>query len=240
MENAILDPAVRAVLDLARGVLADLDLEAVLTRVLDSARELSGARYAALGVLDHWGRELERFITVGIDDAGRREIGAPPRGHGVLGELIDKAAALRLSDLGEHLHSSGFPPGHPPMKSFLGVPIMVAGEPVGNLYLTEKAGGGQFSDQDEAALTILAEFAGVAIDHAQRYAGLDARRADLERTVDAFNATMQVADTAASEANIDTILELVALRGRARQWTRALVIEQQREGDKRLIVVLTD
>jgi len=238
-ENGIVDPAVRAVLDLACGVLADLDLEAVLTRVLDSARELAGARYAALGVLDQSRRELERFITVGIDDASREKIGAAPRGHGVLGELITQPGVLRLDDVGEHPRSSGFPPGHPPMKSFLGVAIMVAGAPVGNLYLTEKVDGGQFSDQDEAALTVLAEFAGVAIDHAQRYAGLEARHAELERTVDALNATLQIADTVASEANTDAILELVAARGRARLWARALVIDQQRDGETGILVVLS-
>ena len=240
LENAILDPAVRAVLDLARGVLADLDLEAVLTRVLDSARELSSAKYAALGVLDRSRGELQRFITVGVDDSTRARIGAPPRGQGVLGQLIARPQALRLSDVGEHPRSSGFPPGHPPMKSFLGVPIMVAGAPVGILYLTEKVSGGQFTDEDEAAVTILAEFAGVAIDHAQRYAGLEARRADLERTIDTLNATLKIADSVASDTNIDAILELVAARGQARLWSRAVVIEQQRKDTSGLLVVLSE
>ena len=96
------------------------------------------------------------------------------------------------------------------MKSFLGVGIIAGGEPVGNLYLTEEAGGGHFCDEDEAAVAILAEFAGVAIDHARRYAGVEARRGQLEQTVDALHATLQVAQTAGGEANIDAILKLVA------------------------------
>ena len=231
VEGVLCDPATRAVLDVARDVLADLDIEAVLARVLKSARELSGARYAALGVLDQSGRGLERFITVGLEDADRRQIGALPRGYGVLGMLTGRRAPLRLADVSAHPRSFGFPPGHPPMKSFLGVGIMTGGQPVGNLYLTEKVGGGKFSDQDEVAVAILAEFAGVAIDHARRYAGLEARRADLERTVDALNATLQVAQTVGGETNIDAILELVATRGRALLSARVLVIEQERDGE---------
>jgi len=239
VENGLLDPAVRAVLDLSRGVLADLDLEVVLGRVLDSARELSGARYGALGVLDESRAELERFITVGVDDATRSRM-TPPRGKGVLGQLIEQPQPLRLTDVSEHPRSSGFPPGHPPMKSFVGVPIMVAGQPVGNLYLTDKADGGQFTDDDEVALTILAEFAGVAIDHARRYAGVEARRADLERTVNALNATMQISQPAVGETNVDATLELVAAKGRALRWKRGLVIEQERDGRPRLLVILSE
>ncbi len=234
-ESGLLDPAVRAALDLARDVLADLDLESVLARVLDAARELSGARYAALGVLDESRRELERFLTAGLDDAQRRRIGALPRGYGVLGLLIARPAPLRLTDVREHPRSFGFPSGHPAMKSFLGVPIMVGAEPVGNLYLAEKVSGGQFTGEDERALEILAEFAGVAIDHARRYQGLEARRAALERTVDALHATLQVAQTAGGDTNIDAILELVATRGLALMSARALVIEQQRDGE--LVIV---
>ena len=239
VENGLLDPAVRAVLDLSRAVLADLDLEAVLGRVLESARELSGARYAALGVLDESGRELERFLTVGVDDALRGKIGTPPRGKGVLGELIEHPQPLRLTDVGEHSSSSGFPAEHPTMKSFLGVPIMAAGQPLGNLYLTDKTEGEQFTDQDEAALTILADFAGVAIDHARRYASSEARRTDLERTIRGLNATLQIPAPGGREKAVDATLELVAVRGRARLWKRALVIEQRHDGEPGLLVVLS-
>ena len=161
-----MDPTVRSVLSIARGVLSDLDLETVLGRVLDAARELTGARYAALGVLDEQRGALSRFVTVGIDDERRRAIGQLPTGRGVLGELIVHPTPLRLADVGAHPHSYGFPPGHPPMRTFLGVPVEVAGVAFGNLYLTDKEGGGEFTQEDEDALVVLAEFAGVAIDHA--------------------------------------------------------------------------
>ena len=217
-----------AVLDAARRLLSDLDLDAVLERVAESARALSGANYAAVGVLDQSRAELERFITVGVDDETRRRIGSLPRGRGVLGELIREPAPLRLTDVGGHPRSYGFPPGHPPMKSFLGVPILVDGEPFGNLYLTEKADGAEFTEEDEEAVRRLAEFAGVAIDHARRYTGVDARRSELQRTVEALDATVQIARAVGAETNLDVILELVAKRGRALVSARALVIEQER------------
>ena len=133
--------ASRRLIDVGRSLLSELDLEAVLDRVLETAAELTGARYAALGVLDEERRELERFLTRGIDEATHRAIGDLPRGRGVLGVLIDDPRPLRLADVGEHPRSYGFPPGHPPMATFLGVPILIRGEAWGNLYLTEKAGG---------------------------------------------------------------------------------------------------
>ena len=133
-------------------------------------------------MLDGSRTELDRFITVGIDEHVRAEIGALPRGRGVLGELIRDPVPLRLSEVGEHPRSYGFPLGHPPMHSFLGVPILVGGVPFGSLYLTEKADGNQFTDEDEESVTTLARFAGLAIDHARRYTGAatrgDGARAD--------------------------------------------------------------
>src|SRR6516165_8444120 len=127
------DRAMLGVLEVARSVLAELDLETVLERVLQAAQELTGAEYAALGVLGESRRDLSRFLTVGVDDEMRAEIGEPPRGRGVLGELIDRPEPLRLSRVGLHPRSWGFPPGHPRMKTFLGVPILVRGRPYGNL-----------------------------------------------------------------------------------------------------------
>jgi GAF domain-containing protein len=160
--------AAREVLAVAKDVLSDLDLELVLVRILEAARELTAAQYAALGVLDDARAGLERFITSGMDEDTRQRIGPPPSGRGLLGELITHPAALRLSDVGAHPHSYGFPVGHPPMRSFLGVPVVVDGQPYGNLYLTEKAGGGAFTADDEEAVAVLAEFAGVGILQAPR------------------------------------------------------------------------
>jgi two-component system, NarL family, sensor histidine kinase DevS len=220
-----MDRAVRGVLDLARDVLAELDLDVVLERVLDSARELTSARYAALGVLDESRSELSRFITRGIDEATHAAIGALPRGRGVLGALIEDPVPLRLDDVGRHPRSYGFPPGHPRMRTFLGAPIVVRGLPYGNLYLTEKAGGTHFSAEDEEALTVLAELAGVAIDHARRYAGASERRDELERTVATLDATTQIALAVGGETDLDVVLELVAKRGRALVGARVLLIE---------------
>lgn len=224
-ESGVIDGAARGVLDVARGVLAELDLDVVLDRVLESARDLTGARYAALGVLDDSRTELARFLTVGIDEATRAEIGVLPRGRGVLGELIQHPAPLRLGDVGSHPRSFGFPLGHPPMRTFLGVPILIEGEPYGNLYLTEKDGGADFTAEDEEAVVMLAELAGVAIDHARRYTGARQRRDELQRTVATLEATTQLARAVGGETDLDVILELVVKRGRALVSARALLIE---------------
>jgi signal transduction histidine kinase len=223
--------AVISVLDVALSVLSDLDLDAVLERVVESARALLGAQYAALGVLDPARRELERFITAGIDEAARRRIGNLPRGRGVLGELIANPRPLRLADVGKHPHSYGFPSAHPPMTTFLGVPVLVDGKPFGNLYLTDKLDGREFTEEDEHALVRLAAFAGVAIDHARRYGGVEAQRAQLKRTVEALDATVQIAHAVGGETDLDVVLELVAKRGRALVCARSLVLERERGGE---------
>ena len=219
------------VLDVACGVLSDLEVDAVLERVVEAARELTGAEYAALGVLDRTRSELERFITAGVDELTRQRIGAPPRGRGVLGELIADPRPLRLANVGVHPHSYGLPAGHPPMKTFLGVPVVVAGEVFGNLYLTEKGDGDEFTPEDERALVRLAEFAGVAIDHARRYSGIDTQRSQLKQTVQALDATVQIARAIGGETDLEKILELVAKRGRALVSARGLVIEHERGGE---------
>jgi signal transduction histidine kinase len=229
-----MDRAARGVLDIARSVLTELDLEVVLNRVLESARELTGARYAALGVLGESRTELEQFLTIGIDEFEREAIGDLPRGRGVLGELIEHPTALRLDDISEHTRSYGFPHGHPPMRSFLGVPILTDGTPFGNLYLSEKQHGEQFTEADEEAVTMLSELAGFAIDHARRYTGTREHRDELERTVAALNATTQIARAVGAETDLEVILELVAKRGRALVNARLLVIELVQRG--RLVV----
>ena len=206
-------------------MLSELDVETVLVRVLAAAKDLTGAQYAALGVLGESRTELSRFLTLGIDDATRAEIGDLPRGRGVLGELIRHPLPLRLTRVGQHAHSWGFPVGHPPMETFLGVPIVSGGEPYGNLYLTEKAGGVDFTQEDEDAVVLLAEFAGVAIDHAGRYTGARERQDELERTVAALDATTQIAQAVGGRTDLAVVLELVAKRGRALVAARTVLIE---------------
>jgi len=224
-------PPEHTLLEIARSVIGDLDLEIVLGRVLDSARRLTGARYAAMGILNDSRTSLARFVTAGIDDELRAQLGAPPTGHGLLGELIRDPRPLRVASVRRHPRSYGFPAGHPPMEGFLGVPIIVAGEPFGNLYLTDKEDGGAFTDADEKALVLLGDLAGVAIDHARRYSGSEAQRDELEHTVAALDATVSLARLLAGQTDLGVIVELVAKRGRALISARALVIELLRDDD---------
>lgn len=149
---------------------SELSLPMVLRRIVETATGLVDARYGALGVLDESGTSLAEFLTSGIDDDTVSAIGAPPSGHGMLGLLIVDPRPIRLPDLAEHPDSFGFPPNHPPMGSFLGVPIRVRGQVFGNLYLTEKANGAEFTDTDEELAIGLAAAAGVAVENARLHA----------------------------------------------------------------------
>ncbi|HET8978895.1 MAG TPA: GAF domain-containing sensor histidine kinase [Solirubrobacteraceae bacterium] len=229
-----MDQASREVLTVAQSVLEEMDLEVVLHRVLEAARDVTDAEYAALGVLDESRNRLERFLYLGIDEETKRVIGPLPTGRGVLGELIRNPQPLRLDDVGSHPYSYGFPIGHPPMHSFLGVPILISGRPYGNLYLTEKRGKGGFTEADEQNVTTLATFAAVAIDHARRYAASETQRIALERTVGALDATLQIAHALGGETDLDAVLELVAKRGRALVSARTLLIELLRGDDLEL------
>jgi GAF domain-containing protein len=148
---------------------SELSLDALLQRLAETAAELTGARYAALGVIDPTGRELERFLTHGIDPETHAAIGDLPRGRGILGVLIRESRPLRLGEIAQDPRSVGFPPHHPPMKTFLGVPVMLRGVAYGNLYLTEKEGGADFTGEDEEIVTLLASQAAVAIENARLY-----------------------------------------------------------------------
>ena len=220
----------RRLIDVGRGLLSQLEPEAVLDQVLETAREITGARYAALGVLDRDRRELERFITRGIDAETHRAIGELPRGRGILGVLIDDPRALRLANVGEHPRSYGFPAGHPPMSSFLGVPILVRGQAWGNLYLTEKAGGAEFDAADEESVEILAAWAAIAIENANLYEAVAARRDELEQSSRRLEAARAIAVAVGAEMDLEQVLELIAKRGRALVEARSLVI-LLREGD---------
>src|SRR5688572_19292097 len=160
----------RRLLDAVLVVGSGLDLAAALQRIIEAAAELVHARYGALGVLDETGNALSEFITVGVSESQRAAIGPLPKGHGILGLLIADPKPLRLPDLGEHPDSFGFPPNHPPMTSFLGVPIRVRDQVFGNLYLCDKADGDVFSDIDEEMTVALAAAAGVAIENARLHA----------------------------------------------------------------------
>lgn len=219
----------RRLLDVGSNLLSELDLEVVLKSVAEAARELTGARYAALGVLDRERRELERFINVGIDEETRREIGNLPRGRGVLGELIREPAPLRLRDVNTHPHAYGFPPGHPPMHSFLGVPIAVRGEIYGNLYMTEKQGAPEFDESDEEAAITLAGWAGIAIENARLYTSLSEREAEVEQALRRAETSVDIARTVGGETDVERVLDLIVKRARALVDARALLVLLQRE-----------
>jgi signal transduction histidine kinase len=223
-EPHLTETELRRLLDVGRALVTDLDVESVLRQVLETGRELTQARYAALGILDERGEELERFLYVGIDEETRREIGPLPRGRGVLGELIRRPEPLRLADVARHPHSYGFPPGHPPMTTFLGVPIAIRGEAFGNLYLTDKADGEQFTAADEELVVVLAEWAAVAIDNARLYQDLHKRRGELERAVRGLEATATVVRAVGFETDLDRVLELIVKRGRALVDARSLLV----------------
>ncbi|WP_196942704.1 GAF domain-containing sensor histidine kinase [Streptomyces sclerotialus] len=189
-----------AVLDIG----GDLDLEQVLQHIVEAAVLLADAEYGALGVIGE-GQCLYRFLPVGIADELARKIGPLPSGHGILGELIRHPKPLRLTDLTTHPSSYGFPEHHPPMRTFLGVPIRVRDEVFGNLYLTEKRGGVQFDAEDQAMLSMLAVAAGVAIDNARLYDESRRREQWLE-------ALGEITRTLLSGAGTGEVLDLIARR----------------------------
>ena len=156
-------------LEAVMAVSADLELGEVLSRIVQAAMSLVDARYGALGVVSDDGEHLVEFITRGVTDAERARIGDLPRGHGILGLLIRDPQPRRLRDISEHPDSFGFPPNHPPMRSFLGAPVRIRSEVYGNLYMAQKQGADEFTAEDEAVLVALAAAAGVAIDNARLY-----------------------------------------------------------------------
>jgi signal transduction histidine kinase len=189
----------RRLLDAGRALVGELDPQAVLDRILAAAREVTGARYAALAILDERG-EVEQLLTVGVDHQTRAAIGELPRGHGILGVLWEESQPLRLSDIGSHPRSVGVPPGHPPMRNFLGVPILHRDAARGGLYLTEKQSG-PFTEADEEAAVILADWAATAIEDARL-----SRRSEHHGT-----ALEPVA--AGGDTGLERVLELIVRRG---------------------------
>jgi signal transduction histidine kinase len=184
---------------------SELSLDALLQRIVETAAEITGAHYAALGVIDRTGQALERFLTTGIDADTHAAIGDLPHGRGILGVLIRDAQPLRLHEIADDPRSVGFPPNHPPMKSFLGVPIVLRGVAYGNLYLTEKAGGEDFTDEDSELSQLLAAQAAVAIENARLYE-------NSTRWLRQFESLNEVGNALSSELELEPLLGLVARR----------------------------
>jgi GAF domain-containing protein len=220
MNTAPQEDRLHRLIAVGRALVSERDADAVLVELLNAARELTGARYAALGVLDEQRREIERFLTRGLDLATHTAIGDPPRGRGILGLLIEDPRPLRLHDLRTHPRSYGFPEGHPPMRSFLGVPILIDGVVWGNLYLTEKAAG-DFDAEDDETATLLAAWAAIAIDRARLHERMQARIDALRRSVHGFEATTTITRAVGSDTDMRRVLELIVKRGRALVAARA-------------------
>ncbi|WP_435975015.1 GAF domain-containing sensor histidine kinase [Streptomyces sp. Qhu_M48] len=195
-------------LEAMRSVGTGLELHSTLDRICETAAELADARYAAIGVVDEEGKGLSDFVTFGVDEETARRIGHRPDGHaGLLGALIRDPQTIRLADLSTDRRAAGFPPGHPPMRSFLGVPIRVQGEIFGNLYLAEKRGGGEFNDYDVHMVRVLATEAGIAIGNARLYEAARQR----ERWIDG---SVAVTTALLSGGDADDALAVVAEQAR--------------------------
>jgi two-component system, NarL family, sensor histidine kinase DevS len=219
--------ALRQLVDAVMAIGSDLDLSAMLERIVRGAVDLVDARYGALGVLDDSRTRLAQFITVGIDDAAHATIGHLPEGHGILGLLIVDAHPLRLPDLREHPDSFGFPSHHPPMHSFLGVPVRVRDEVFGNLYLTDKTTGEVFTDIDEELVVGLAAAAGVAIENAR----LHARIQELALAEDRARIARDLHDT---------IIQRLFATGLALQGTASLIRSDPDTAEARVTSAVDD
>jgi signal transduction histidine kinase len=230
MESRLDESRLRRLMEVGPALIAELDMETLLDRLLDTAREVTRARFAALGVLDHRRQRLERFLTRGLSEAEELAVGERPRGNGILGILITDARPLRLAELAAHPQSFGFPTGHPPMSSFLGVPILIGGAAWGNLYLTDKDGG-QFTEEDEEAVVILASWAAIAIEHGRLLSAAGARQDELERALRGLEATQAIVLAVGGETDLTRVLELIAKRGRAIVDARSVVILLQDDDD---------
>jgi signal transduction histidine kinase len=222
----------RAIVDAGVALASELSLDAVLQKIVEAAAELTGAQYAALGVLDPSGHGLERFVVTGIDEETQAAIGHLPRGRGVLGALIEDARPLRLDDLTADPRSAGFPAKHPPMETFLGVPILLRGVVYGNLYLTEKAGGGPFTDDDEELVVLLSSQAAVAVENARLYEAAT-------RWLKQLESLNEIANALVSEVDLTRTLDLVAARLRELVQARLVLIALPTD-EEHLVVRATD
>nr|WP_232523034.1 GAF domain-containing protein [Nocardioides sp. MAH-18] len=195
--DAALPDSTRTLLDAVAAISSDLDLHSVLSRIVEAATRLTEARYGALGVIGDQSALVE-FVTTGLSAAEHAAIGELPHGRGILGLLIRHPVPIRLDDLTQHPDATGFPPNHPAMSSFLGVPVRIRGTVFGNLYLTEKAGGQSFTEQDELLVGSLATTAGFVIDNARAYGLSERRRQWLEAAAELDEAVQPPVDLAAA------------------------------------------
>jgi signal transduction histidine kinase len=228
-EEVVAPDRSRRLVETGIALTSELSLETLLQKLIETAVELTDARYGALGVVDRAGTALEQFITVGIDDELAQTIGDLPRGRGILGVLIRERQPLRLAELSQDPRSVGFPPGHPPMNTFLGVPIMLRGTAFGNLYLTEKAAGEQFTEDDEEVVRLLAAQAAVAIENARLY---ESTR-QWSRELELLN---EVSEALATETDLNDLLDLAATRLRELVDARVVMILRPAPGGEMLVV----
>ena len=208
----------RALIETGISLSSELSLASLLRKLIETAVELTGARYGAMGVIDRAGTGLEQFITVGIDADLQATIGDPPHGRGILGVPIRDRKPLRLANLAEDRRSVGFPAGHPPMASFLGVPVTLRGTAFGNLYLTEKAEGGEFTFEDEEIVRLLAAQAAVAIENARLYESAS----QWSRQLESLN---EVSEALATEAELSHLFQLAATRLRELLSARVVMVQ---------------
>ncbi len=224
---------IRSLLDAGIALTSELSLDALLQNLTETAAELTGARYAALGVIDSSRRELERFVTTGMDAETIARIGDLPRGRGILGVLIRDAQPLRLHDISEDPRSVGFPPHHPPMHTFLGVPIILRGVAYGNLYLAEKEEGGDFTTEDEELVSLLASQAAVAIENARLFESA-------KRWSDRLESLIEVGNALATELDLSRMLELVGRRLREILHARFVLVLLESEGELHVEAAIGD
>jgi GAF domain-containing protein len=220
-DGLALPPNSRALLDAVVAISSDLDLHSVLKRIVTSACQITDARYGTLGVIGPGGG-LSDFLTHGVSEEEHAAIGGLPRGHGILGLLIDHPQPIRLHHLQDHPKSFGFPPNHPPMERFLGVPVRIRGTVFGNLYLTEKAGGQDFTEQDEQLVEALASAAGFMIENARDYARSERRRQWLE-------ASAQVNEALQPPVRLDDALRQIAIGARRVSRASAVAVVRRAE-----------
>jgi signal transduction histidine kinase len=217
----------RALLNAFIDISSDLDLHSVLDRIVSSACELTDAQYGALGVIGNDG-DISDFVTRGIPDDVQAKIGELPHGRGLLGELIEHPVPLRLEHLQDHPSSFGFPPHHPPMASFLGVPIRIRGTVFGNMYLTEKRGGFPFTEQDQLLVQALATAAGFVIENASAFALSERRRQWLE-------ASVRISETLQPPIRLAPALRQIAITARSVTGASAVAVLRREDSDRYLV-----